>query len=220
MTNVLEEITLGREAIEYITESLRDGQELSQILLKAIKLETGSVLTYLPTGTARSSCQQFRLGGVLRPIPALTSQSEDEFTSSARVSATPNLDSSMVSSIRTYLDSRPSPLCLFENHLAKPDDSWLGRAKLHNLIVGTTVCHYLTSVDSLDAALIELTVRKSRSIRPPLIAVLTRLRDETASIETGSVAEGDLKEIAERTEQLIVGAYDGEGYLVWRAAYI
>ncbi len=220
IANVLEEITLGREAIGYITESLQDGEELSQILLKTIKLEAGSVVTYLPTGTALPSYQQFRLGGVLKPIPALTTQSEVELTVPARVSATPNLDNSIVSSIKTYLNSRPSPLCLFENHLAKPDDSWLARARLHNLIVGTTVCHYLTSADSLDVALIQLTVGKSRSIRPPLIAVLTRLFDEATSLETGSVAEGDLKKMAERTQELIVGAYDGEGFVVWRPAYI
>jgi hypothetical protein len=71
-------------------------------------------------------------------------------------------------------------------------------------------------VDSLDAELIELSVRKSRSIRPPLIGILTTLRDEAAAVKTGFMDAAGLRAIAERTQELIVGAYDGEGFVVWR----
>lgn len=216
MPDNLEEITLGREALDYIGESLRDGEELSLRLLKSVRLEAGSVVTYLPKGTAISSIRNFQSGGILGPMTPVTVGTGDEHHSQSRISTIPTADSALASLITGHLIAMPTSLCLFENRLAKPKDSWLRHSRMHNLTLGMTVCHYLSSQDSRDTELIRLTIKKSRSISPPLLGVLTQLGDG-AVMGLVDDANGDvLKGIVDRTEKLIVGAYDGEGFIVWR----
>jgi len=50
----------------------------------------------------------------------------------------------------------------------------------------------------------------------PLIGVLTSLPSEDHRFFTNSKLTSEIVEIiVERTEELVVGAYDGEGYLIW-----
>ncbi len=215
----LEEITLGQEAIDYVTEALRDGGELSAMLEKTLRLEAGSVMTYLPAGTARSSIKEFRSSGILASSAAVVRTVAERHTP-ARISPILNLDRSSLASIVTdHLRSAPSALCLFENRLAKPSDPWLRHSKLHNLFLGISVCHYLTSTDSSDTDLVRLTISKSRSIRPPLLGLLTRLADGAATGQTAGVDGNDIKAIVSHIEKLVVGAYDGEGFIVWRSSH-
>jgi hypothetical protein len=217
--NNLDEIILGQDALEYITESLRDGEELSAMVLKTIALEAGNVVTYLPIGTASSSIKQFRSGGILGSPSGATATAVDQHKAPARFSAIPNLDNSLISIVTDHLKSTPSALCLFENRLAKPADPWLRHSKLHNVTLGTSVCHYLTSNDSFDAELVRLTINKSRSIRPPLLGVLAKLSGGGATSQIGDVVGNDLKAIVGRMEKLVVGAYDGEGFILWRSSH-
>lgn len=211
MPDKLEEIALGQEAIDYISESLRDGKELSSMILNAVELQSGSVVTYLPTKPASFSINQFRSGGIVGGKPDETLP-KHELSAQSRFSPIPNLDHCLISLVTAYLESATAALCLFENQLAQPSDAWLRNSTLHNLNIGATVCHSLTAKDVLDAELISQTVKKSRSIRPPLIGLFT-------SVSNGKVHaldEASLKTMVEHTQRIVVGAYDGEGFLLWR----
>ena len=175
-------------------------------------------MTYLPAGTSRSSIEEFRWGGILASSAAVVPTGAERDTP-ARISPILNLDSSLALMVTDHLESAPSALCLFENRLAKPYDPWLRHSKLHNLFLGMSVCHYLTSTDSSDTELIRLTISKSRSIRPPLLGVLTRLADGAATGQTGGVGGNHIKAIVSHIEKLVVGAYDGEGFIVWRSSH-
>jgi hypothetical protein len=124
----------------------------------------------------------------------------------------PNLDALLVSRIATHLKSHHLAICMFENALAHANDPWLYQSKVHTLICGQDVYHFLTNED--DPNLIQLTVKKARSIEPPLVGVLSE-SSSPPSFPDGRIKLSDLRRIAERTEQLLVGAYDGEGFLVW-----
>jgi len=217
-TDGLQEFSLGGEAIEYIVESLRSCNELSAMLLETFKFESGTVVTYVPVGTADPGLKDLRTGGILRaqtPTEALAESAEGEPT---YVSAIPNLDNFLASLVIAHLRSQQSAICLFENHLARLGDPWLGRTRLHTLAAGKTVCHYLIPEDYLDAELVDLTIKKSRSIRPPLVGVLARLNEGVTTAEVGNLNQHRIRTVLERTEMVIVGAYDGESFIIWRPA--
>jgi hypothetical protein len=48
---------------------------------------------------------------------------------------------------------------------------------------------------------------------------LTRLADGAATGQTAGVDGNDIKAIVSHIEKLVVGAYDGEGFIVWRSSH-
>jgi hypothetical protein len=52
-----------------------------------------------------------------------------------------------------------------------------------------------------------------------LLGLLTRLADGAATGQTAGVDGNDIKAIVSHIEKLVVGAYDGEGFIVWRSSH-
>src|SRR5438552_12707052 len=142
MSRTLDEIILGQEAIDYIAESLRDGQELSSLLLDTIRLDAGRAVTYLPKGTSRPFRHRLSEGGILAQPRNANRFSLEEIGKSAQLSPIPTTDDVAISLITAHLSSEPDPVCLFENHFARPQDPWLIGSKVHRFSLGPTVCHY------------------------------------------------------------------------------
>ena len=59
-------------------------------------------------------------------------------------------------------------------------------------------------------------IRKAHNVYPGLIGVMTSLPEgHYLALEKKKITSEELKLLAERAEKIIVGAYDGEGYLIW-----
>jgi hypothetical protein len=215
MIDTIQEIVLGQEALDYVRDSLRVGKELAAYLLKALTLESGRVRTFLPVGLPTTEINRFSAGGKL-PMAPVEKRTLVVAGKSAEVAAAPlpNLDVVLASTIKKYLNSEADALCLFENALASPGDGWLSRAKVHSVVTKSSVYHILRSEDT-DSELIQQTVAKSKSIRPPLLGILAHYPLASSRFKSGTIEPADLQKIAERTEELLVGAYDGEGFLIW-----
>jgi hypothetical protein len=96
----------------------------------------------------------------------------------------------------------------------RPGDAWLAQTKVHTLTYRESVYHYLVNKDSENLDLIGLTVRKSRSIRPPLRCVFSQYPG-LSRVDTSTIEMTAIQTIGDRTEKLVIGAYDGEGFLIW-----
>lgn len=211
MIDNLQEITLGTEARDYLRHVLfTRKRQLSRSLRKKIEFDMGKIKTYLPATLTLEAILQFEYGGKL-PQPR-----ERTLVGGGYTVPIPNLDDALVARIRALLNTDDSSFCIFENGTVRPDYPAMYRLpKLRTFICEDTVCHYLTAKDSNSADLIRLTIRVARSPGPPyLVGCAGKLC--SVSFSAGErVESAELDKVVECAEEVLVGAYDGEGFLFW-----
>jgi hypothetical protein len=205
----LRETTLGESAFEYIERALRRPRELCRSLQRNLELKSGKITTYLPPSVKPEAIHQFELGGKL-PQPA----SAD--APGRHTVPIPNLYDALATRVVAHLNSVDSALCIFENGVLRPHHPALHRLpKIHTLICEDTVCHFLTAADRNDYGLIINTIKVSGAPAPPyLVGCASRLSTATLLGEE-TVDSSSLDTITEYTKEMFIGAYDGEGFLIW-----
>jgi len=191
--------SLPAEANRYIRNCLEAGNSLAKHLLTQLDLENGRVVSFLPPGVNPSVAQQFRYGGV----------------ASAKESI-----SCLVALIRTFLSTGEGRLCICENALARPNDPILSSSDTRILIFKNEVYHFLSEGD-VESRKIRQTIGEAESAYL-FIGVMTSVPKESSfSHEARRItipSDELLRVLAERAEKIVVGAYDGEGYLIWNGA--
>ncbi len=102
-----------------------------------------------------------------------------------------------------------------KNALAEARDSWLQRAKSRVVANGSEVYHALFNVDR-DKSKIEDAIREWHHL-PTSIGALGRTSGETSAriASLKAISAEQLTAFAETVQSVFVGAYDGEGYVVW-----
>lgn len=194
-----QEARFPKGAQQYIRECLEEGNSLARHLLTQLDPDSGTVSAFLPPHVAPDSATRFRYGGI-----AHAEESE----------------ACLITLVQAFLSRRERRLCLFENALAQPHDPVLASAETRLCIFKDEVYHFLSEQDN-DSQKIRQTIRAAAS--PYLcIGVLTSLPQESQILcETQRViltSDEVLRGLAERAETIVVGAYDGEGYLIWQRA--
>jgi hypothetical protein len=207
------EICLGEEGIEYIKTCLSGGKTLANLLLQAVDSAAGKIITFLPSDISEETANQFTSGGKLKedltPKKEMIKSDESKLT----IVRTANTDFWLRSNIHLFLTSKDRPLCIFEDDLAKPTDPWLSSEKMQIFTLDDEVYHFLLSVDAEDEK-IDQAIGKASSYL--FVGVMTSVPHETAFPRRRQVITlEDLRTFSERTEKIVVGAYDGEGYLIW-----
>jgi hypothetical protein len=207
------EIEVGTEGLNYIKDRLAEGNSLSQALLNSRDLASGKVTTYLPAAISDREAKQFSTGGKLR-IPRRLSVTLAIRGSNWRIEPKPNLDTYIVKMIRSFLGQRGS-CCIFEDAKSRPTDPWIqsedGRIK--NL--DDEVYYVLDEKDANDEEKIARTVRDAQSGWHFVGVMSLPPRNGRLSGGGRNLSADDLRALAERAVVILVGAYDGEGYLVW-----
>ena len=207
MSTSFREISLGPEAIDYVRDRLESGNTLSTLLLKVHDLKVGRIVTKLPLVVDDEKAKDFETGGKLPPIVG-------EFTSLEPV---PNTDSVLLEEIRRFLTEADNNVCIFENASAKPGDPFLQSLQTRFSIFDNEIYHLLCPSDIDDDRILK-TIGSARSWL--FIGAMTSASDARGGLcsEKKELSESDLNLLAERTKKIIVGAYDGEGFLVWSRA--
>ncbi len=216
MTNNFREIHLGSEALEYIRASLAQGKTLASYLLQRPDLENGHVLTFLPPQVSEEQVKEFTFGGKLPTPPAET---HTFFTakdgSRYKAIPIPNTDFWLVAAVEDFLKAGEGAICCFEDALAKPGDPWLSALDTPVWVFQDEVYHFLVYTDPKGRK-IESVIRRAKSIFPPLIGAFTFVTKKIeAVVDARGLGSTELKTLAENAEKIVVGAYDGEGYLIW-----
>lgn len=204
------ERTLGTEAIEYIQERLSNGRSLARSLLNTLALASGSVLTCISPDVSDVDANTFLEGKVLRQ-PSLD---ERKPAKGGYMEPIPNADDWLSRRIHEFLTGGPRRVCIMENQLSGRNDPWLATARSHVLKSEDDVFHFLSSsTNSLDE--ISDALNECGSVFPPIIAALTTLDDSDFSPDEGAINQPQIAAFAKNASAIIVGAYDGESYLIW-----
>jgi hypothetical protein len=213
MSANLTETSLGVTAQHFIQRCLADGNTLAQLIAKHLELAQGRITTLLPRGIVPRSIEDFRTGGKL-PIPPTSTwrgtQVRDETLLMIPVLRT---DSWLAEKIRTHLAHAKDRVCVIGDGLKRPRDPVLNSLSTHFAIHENEVYHVLVSEDARDDRIIQ-TLRTAHSI-PTFIGFLTTWPGGAMPAKGGALSTAQLELLAVNTEELFVGAYDGEGYLYW-----
>lgn len=214
MTSYILEEVQRAAAISYLRQKLGDGKTMAGLLLESVDLATGAVAVLNAAALSESQITEFNWGHV-PPAPKSAQYIKIQGRSFLAY-ATANSYEDLTEVIYSCMES-PQSICLMENMLASPNDPWLKRAKSRLATYGAEVYHILTSSDRRKEK-IEDTLREAESL-PVFVGAVGRQRPDQIADDSEhvTISLGQLKSFAKSAYCIFVGAYDGEGYLVWKA---
>ena len=220
MSEAYKEITLGPEAVDYVRDRLVTGKTLAKLLLDRGDLDKGKITAFLPTDADLSKVNNFSRGGVL-PAPPLETYHHYTTPDGTKtvMAPVPGTSNQLAAMVQEFLNRSDKRIGLFESAVAKPTDGFLSTPNAKDLRVLSfqgNVYYLLKHQDNSEK--IEKTLRYAKSFRA--LGVLVHLsKDKFLPFGEDSVPKeltlDELKVLAEETEKMIIGAYDGEGYLIW-----
>lgn len=198
--------TLGREALFYIKKRLSAGKTIGQLLLNKIDFSLGTIHTMLPHNIDVNSLIRFEEGGKIE-----VSENEFIYTEGLRIRPVYNTDGWLESKILNFLE-RENGICVFENSLAQLEDPWLASRKSRIFLYGNEVYHFVDV--SAEPNEIHEALREAKSAFPLFIGIMSF--SHIVLNDNEKVDKKKLEKIVKGTSKLIIGAYDGESYLIWQ----
>ena len=200
-------------AVDYMMRQLGGGNTLAKLLLETVDFERGAVTILNVVQLSETQMREFNWGHArLAPESAQHIEIlEQPFPAYPTANSYEHLTEVIYSSLED-----PQCVCVLEDMLAGPEDPWLKRAKSRVATHGLEVYHILTRSDRREEK-IENTIREAESLPVFVGAVGRQPPDRIADdSEHVTISLGQLKSFAKSAYCIFVGAYDGEGYLVWK----
>ncbi len=205
----LREFGLGAEGLQYVASHLTWGHTFSKCVLERVDLSKGDVVTHLPPTVPAVEVVKFDQGGKL-PTPPRETWLKTEGGVAIPI---PNTLPHLTKAISAFL-STPGGICLLENADASRSDPWLERCESRIAFFDDEVYHVLEA--TTDEEMIDLSIRRAQSAWT-FVGALASLSDRLSlPADRGELTLEFLRSLAERVEQVFVGAYDLEGYVIWR----
>jgi hypothetical protein len=210
---MLVEQDLAPWAVEYVRQRLLHGNTLAAAALDNLVLEEGKVTTCLPQGTVLKRLEDFRMGGKLPPPPPSEWRSTERGDETLLMIPIPNTDDWFVGKIREFLDKRRGRACIFEDALARVGDPVLQKVETKYATFGTEIYHLILDTDA-EPGYIEKVLRRAKGI-PTFIGVFTEWQGDKPNKNPIALSKENLQALAAKAHKLIVGAFDGESYVIW-----
>lgn len=200
-------IKLDGKAVEYVEEQLLLGNTLARYILKEQDLKNGNVITFLPSGTNQNELMNFKEGILKEPSERIL------LKNSSVMVPKPNMDNELTQIIEDYLKNKKNSICIFEDALLRPKDPVVSKIDTDILIINEEIYHFVSG-NNINREKIKKTVRRASSWL--FIAILVSCLHEISVLhKNGPIKQSDLLILAKRVDKIIIGAYDGEGYLIW-----
>ncbi len=195
--------TLDSRALDYLREYLDEGGELSRALA-SLPLETGRVWSFLHPTVAPDTAYRFTSGGITPPEPIYEG---------VQAISTPSLpDIALL--IDGFLRSGPDTFFICEDASATPTAPYIRADRESRFFFYETAVYRVVSPEVLHQVGIESTIRRARSYR--FLGILTTGDDNTLQrMNRAQLTPLQLAMLVRRTERILIGAYDYEGYLIW-----
>jgi len=209
----LVETTVGPVARSFILERLSQGNKLAHEMLESLPLTQGRITTFLPSGVVPQSLEDFATGGKLPTPPTSQWKGSKLRDETLLMIPVPTTDSWVVTKIKEYLLEAKDRVCVLEDALKRPGDAVLGRLSSRYATHDREIYHLLFQEDAKEQRILE-TLRAARSI-PTFIGSLSVWKGDPLEVKFGALSISQIKILANSTQKLLVGAYDGEGYLIW-----
>jgi hypothetical protein len=196
---------LGVEARSWLKSLLVYGT-LCKILLERLDFDVGRILTFVPPSASDDAVKAFEWS-----IQSASRVAPTARDSNSKAVGYEILTPALASSIRKYLRERSEHVCIFEDQIARPSDGRLLRSQTTVTTFGESVYHVLSPPD-IYTDRIDRTVDVVSRPYPPLIGVMTKC---LASVFGPPLTHEMLVDLADNAALIAVGAYDGEGFLLW-----
>lgn len=199
-------------AVGYLTQQLARGKALAKCLLASVAFEDGDIVVLSAVALKPDETTQFESAHTVLSDARWKRITIGEMN--ARAYPTPRADGQLAGAICSLL-SRPGYLGLLENSLAGPSDAWLSRAKSRLLFHDAEVYHAVFGMER-DKNRIASAIREAEHPGAFVGAVgraPSELRSDMVSLCT--ITGEQLGDFAKTVHSIFVGAYDGEGYLIW-----
>lgn len=196
-------------AINYVKENLDGVNILSQELLDSINLKQGFFFTLLPEDAHLDRIYEFKTGGVLQQNPT-----EEYFISGTRstFSEIPTIQEELAHFILKRKGRNLNFCLVFDDVTRYSTDEYLSQLyDNHGFFYKKEVYYFLTGKD-INFDLTSKCIEESNAIWHSL-CVLANFDLQTTVGRELSIK--NIQDICLNTELLIVGAYDGEGYVFW-----
>ena len=192
-------------ALQYVTEQLQDGHTLARELLINLDFKEGNFFSLLHSSADRTKIHEFQAGGILALNPL------------QRISFQGNLylgrkKTHSIAQLAQYLKSiiQPRQCCFFEDVIHYKSDPIMAEIKKHILYFQKEVYLYVKENEfSQDIA------KKVINYVDAQWYYMNIISQPDLGFETNMTAE-QLQNIALRTTLIVIGAYDMEGFVVWK----
>jgi hypothetical protein len=214
MTYIHEE-SVRAAAVKYARRQLAHGKSLGKLLLKSVEFGKGDIAILTPAPINSAQIVKFDEGHAppAQVAPKRITIGDRTYVAIPKENAYDQL----ADVIGKFLEN-PEDLCLLENSLAQAGDGWLQRAKSRVVINGADVYHVLFNVDR-DGETVSNAIREADGL-PIFLGAVGRSPEGMFARNTpfNSISTEQLVNFAETVRCVFVGAYDGDGYVLWVSA--
>lgn len=212
---MIQQKLLDSRALDYIREYLKLGRTLSSLLLN-LNLESGEILTYLPSDISAELAYHFNEGGIYP-------ESSEIIDLGNGYLAKPVINPSkpiVINLIEQFLVKQTNSLVLFEDSLQERKDYDNKLVSDHRLLIPrifyeNEVYFYLSPKQSNNQAVKEV-FNDARSYCSIVILIsLPKPANFNFTDLEETVTLQNLELLTKSTQKFIIRAFDGEGYIIW-----
>jgi hypothetical protein len=203
-------IKLPQDSIKFLRSRLLDGKTLAKLISQNQCFNGGQVTTLIPKWLkiAEKDLKDFETGILPDPPPETHMKVEGGIA----VPIPDDIFPFLINEICEFLNGDRGNICIFEEGLALPSDTYFKHLSLPYSLLGNEIYYYV-SRDDIDNKIVDKVVWQARNFYPGLIGVMTHVSAESF-LEEGKISLDHLRTLADNAEKIILGAYDGEGYLL------
>jgi hypothetical protein len=202
----------GEVVFAFVRATLSKGRYLSKSI-KDLPIEEGRVFSFVPSGTARDSLYAFESGGLYLP-----NSKKVRVNLPVPASVVPVCNDArppVIEQILMRLNGGKDNFCLFEEPVMWPSDRNLATLGLDYVYIGDEQPFYFFDTAHATAEGIGEAIKVSDDY-----IFLCALSSITSSIRScfapsKEISPDLLVSFAKNVDTFFVGAYDGEGYLMW-----
>jgi len=193
---------------EYVKDNLDGVNALSVELLNLLNFKNGYFFTLLPDDANLEEIYHFNCGGILPQYP------EEEHIVNGHKSTyswIPNINNELSQLILKEIETKHQLSCLMDDVSGSPKDKYYTLFSDNFSLFYENEVYFLLKRENISIELISKCLRFSTSFWHSLCVFTTA--DFTSVTKYLNLEKID--EICSTTELVMVGAYDGEGYVFW-----
>jgi hypothetical protein len=209
-------ISFGAEGVAYVREYLQQSNTLAHYL-ETIDLEGGHTSTWLPEHVDPVRALRFSTGGILAAPSGSVLSYRGLDGSILRLEPVPNLNGLLSSTIATRLRGEGAPILIFGDVTRCASDPGIPvlQNRLKVRLFGEEVYYLLTKQELGSNVLLE-TITQVHS-PTTFFGAMSRMADagRFSLASSDSITKDEIAWLATHAQLIIVGAYDGEGFVLW-----
>lgn len=193
---------------EYAYQSLHEVNTLSSELLNLVDFKKGSFFTLLPTGANLERLYEFKAGLILPQYPE-----EEYFVNGRKATFTriPTIEEELSELILNEVRSKEL-CCIFDDVIRlSTDKNHEMLFKIHGLSYGNEIYYFLEKRKISNELVVEC-LRASTAIWHSLCVLTKKL---LIPVNIRELNIDLIKQICTHVDKIMIGAYDGEGYIFW-----